>query len=146
MSPLHRAFTPDLDVATLYKILALRVDVFVVEQACPYRELDGRDLEPTTRQMWATEGDDVVATLRLLEEDGPIRYRIGRVCTRRDQRGKGLTDRLMRLALAEVGRAACVVESQSYLVGMYTKLGFIAQGAEYLVDGIPHIEMVRPGG
>ena len=43
---LHRAWAKDLDTATLYELLKLRVEVFVVEQACAYPELDGRDLLP----------------------------------------------------------------------------------------------------
>ncbi|NED64792.1 GNAT family N-acetyltransferase, partial [Streptomyces sp. SID10244] len=68
----------------LYQILRLRVDVFVVEQACPYPELDGRDLEPNTRQFWISDTEGcVIATLRLLTEppsaDGRPLLRIGRV-------------------------------------------------------------------
>lgn len=49
---LHRSWSADLDTATLYALLALRVEVFVVEQECPYRELDGTDLQPDTRHFW----------------------------------------------------------------------------------------------
>src|SRR5689334_11657896 len=61
----HAAPTAHLDAATLYRILALRTDVFVVEQHCPYPELDGRDLEPGTVHLWAARGRDVLATLRV---------------------------------------------------------------------------------
>ncbi|MER2093195.1 MAG: GNAT family N-acetyltransferase, partial [Saccharopolyspora rectivirgula] len=79
----HRAWTADLSAAQLYRILQLRVDVFVVEQRCPYPELDGRDMEETTRHFWIEEPDGrVVSCLRLLE-DGDV-FRIGRVCTAAD--------------------------------------------------------------
>jgi ElaA protein len=81
----HRAWAADLDARMLYELLRLRVDVFVVEQGCPYPELDGRDLEERTRHYWlgATgRRDPVLGCLRLLaESDGA--YRIGRLCTAR---------------------------------------------------------------
>src|SRR5215471_17288364 len=65
----RRAWAKDLDTATLYELLKLRVEVFVVEQATPYQELDGRDLLAETRHFWL-EGPDgeVICTLRLMEE------------------------------------------------------------------------------
>ncbi|MEO9328747.1 GNAT family N-acetyltransferase [Gordonia aurantiaca] len=153
-SVVHRSPAGDIDASTLYRILRLRVDVFVVEQACPYPELDGRDLEPTTRQFWITEDDDphgpVVSTLRLLEEpapaaDGGLVYRIGRACTDRAHRGRGLLAKLMTTALDEVGDRPCRIEAQAYLTEMYGKFGFVAEGEEYLEDGIPHVSMLRIG-
>ncbi|MFT4396327.1 GNAT family N-acetyltransferase [Gordonia lacunae] len=150
----HRALADDIDAATLYRILRLRVEVFVVEQACPYPELDGRDLEPTTRQFWITdengsdEAGSVLATLRLLEEpqtDGGQVFRIGRVCTERNHRGRGLVSTLMTAALDEVGDRPCRIEAQAYLTEMYGKFGFARDGEDYLEDGIPHVSMLRAG-
>ncbi|AZG44072.1 GNAT family N-acetyltransferase [Gordonia insulae] len=144
---LHHSPAAELDAATLYQILRLRIDVFVVEQACPYPELDGRDLEPSTRQFWVADDDGVIATLRLLTDpsaaDGATMYRIGRVCTERAHRGQGLTARLMTAALAEIGDHPCRIEAQAYLVEMYAKFGFVTEGEEYLEDGIPHVSMRR---
>ncbi|MFT4044287.1 MAG: GNAT family N-acetyltransferase [Gordonia sp. (in: high G+C Gram-positive bacteria)] len=146
---LHREWTADLDAATFYEILRLRVEVFVVEQSCPYPELDGRDLEPTTRQLWVSDADGaVIATLRLLEDGASEEYpmfRIGRVCTARSHRGHGYAARLIATALAEVGKHPCRIEAQSYLTGMYAQFGFVIDGDEYLEDGIPHVSMLRPG-
>src|SRR5919107_1715517 len=69
----------DLDTTTLYAILKLRCDVFVVEQKCFYADLDGRDAEPGTRHVWLSRGDDILAYLRILD-DGDAE-RIGRVVT-----------------------------------------------------------------
>lgn len=142
---LHREWAADLTPARLYALLRLRVDVFVVEQECPYPELDGRDLEPTTRHFWIgseTDPDVPVACLRLLEEpDGG--YRIGRVCTARDMRGRGLSRRLMEAALAEVGSAESVLDAQVYASGLYAAFGFRPVGEEFLEDGIPHVTMRR---
>lgn len=144
---LHRSWALDLDTATLYKILKLRVDVFVVEQSCPYAELDGRDLSQETRHLWLEEDGQVVCTLRLLEEhDDGKSFRIGRLCTERAHRGQGHTTRLLRTALAEVGSHACRIDAQTYLVDMYAKHGFAPEGPEYLLDGIPHVPMRRGGG
>lgn len=145
---LHRSWAADLDTTTLYELLRLRVDVFVVEQACPYPELDGRDVDAATRHLWVEASDGIVATLRLLGNapDGDdSAFRIGRVCTRRTHRGQGMARRLLEAALAEVGSHPCRVSAQTYLTGMYTAFGFRADGAEFLEDGIPHVSMLRPG-
>ena len=102
-----RSWAKDLDAPTLYELLKLRVGVFVVEQATPYPELDGRDLLAETRHFWLEQPDgQVISTLRLMEEHagGEKAFRIGRLCTKRSARGQGHTTRLMQAALAEVGR------------------------------------------
>lgn len=142
---LHREWAADLTPARLYALLRLRLDVFVIEQECPYPELDGRDLEQTTRHFWIgsdADPDLPVAYLRLLEEPGGG-YRIGRVCTAKDARGRGLSRRLMEAALAEVGSADSVLESQVQVAGLYAAFGFEQTGDEYVEDGIPHITMRR---
>jgi ElaA protein len=140
---LRREWAADLSTAQLYAVLRLRVEVFVVEQNCPYQELDGRDLEQSTRHFWVTgETDHPLAYLRLLED--PTEYRIGRVVTHPSIRGQGYSRRLMEAALADVGDAACVLESQVQAEGLYAAFGFVKSGEEYLEDGIPHIQMRRP--
>ncbi|MGW6727478.1 GNAT family N-acetyltransferase [Nocardia sp. NPDC055029] len=143
MSPVvvRRAWAADLDTATLYRLLKLRVDVFVVEQECAYPELDGHDLLPTTRHLWFEDDGEVIATLRLLEECDD--FRIGRVCTAVPARGRGYSARLLRAALAETGSATVRLDAQSYLVDMYATFGFSPDGEEFLDDGIPHIPMRR---
>lgn len=142
---LKRAWSADLDPATLYRLLRLRVEVFVVEQECAYPELDGRDLEPRTRHLWLDDDGSVVATLRLLEErvDGVGGFRIGRVCVARSARGHGCTTRLMQAALAETGTATVRLDAQSHLVDMYAKFGFVVVGPAYDDDGIMHVPMRR---
>jgi ElaA protein len=129
----------DLDLHTLYRLLQLRVDVFVVEQACPYRDLDGRDAEPETRHLWIEEGDEVVACLRLLD-DG-IDGRIGRVVTAPAQRGQGLAATLVREAVALAAPRPVVLDAQSHLTAWYGSLGFRVDGPEFMEDGIPHTPM-----
>ncbi|SIS10870.1 GNAT family N-acetyltransferase [Williamsia sterculiae] len=144
---LHRSWARDLDTTTLYDILQLRVDVFVVEQACPYAELDGKDLLGDTRHLWLEHDGRVICTLRLLEEHQQGKtFRIGRLCTERSERGQGHTTRLLQTALAEVGSDPCLIDAQTYLVDMYAKHGFAPEGPEYVLDGIPHVPMRRGGG
>jgi ElaA protein len=141
------AHTTDLDATMLYKILKLRVDVFVVEQACAYPELDGRDLEPGTRQLWIERSGDVVATLRILDEGAALR--IGRVATAADARSAGLAGRLMQRALTLAGDRVVVLDAQSYLARWYEGFGFVRDGDEFIEDGIAHVAMRRrptPGG
>ncbi|MEV6065752.1 GNAT family N-acetyltransferase [Nocardia sp. NPDC052001] len=143
---LKRSWAQDLDTSTLYKLLKLRVEVFVVEQKCAYPELDGLDLGPETRHFWLDDEGDVICTLRLLEEhdDGVKSFRIGRLCTTPAARGHGYTTRVLQAALAEAGSGATVrLNAQTYLVDMYTKHGFKIDGEEYIEDGIPHIPMRR---
>ncbi|AQT80740.1 GNAT family N-acetyltransferase [Mycolicibacterium litorale] len=145
---LRRSWAKDLDAATLYELLKLRVEVFVVEQACPYPELDGRDLLAETRHFWLEQPDNtVIATLRLMEEHtgGEKAFRIGRVCTQRAARGHGHTTRLLQAALADVGNDPCRINAQTYLADMYARHGFVVDGDEFVEDGIPHVPMLRPG-
>jgi ElaA protein len=140
---LRAATFAELDTATLYALLRLRVDVFVVEQRCPYPELDGRDLEPATRHLWLERDHAPVGYLRMLAEpDGTVR--IGRVVVARSARRAGLAGRLLAAALAEAGGRTCVLDAQSRLVGFYRGLGFTPTGPEFLDDGIPHVPMRRP--
>ena len=145
---LHRSWAKDLNTATLYELLKLRIEVFVVEQACPYPELDGRDLLTETRHFWiADQGGEVISTLRLMEEHagGQKAFRIGRLCTRRGARGHGHTTRLLQAALADVGDYPCRIDAQTYLEEMYARHGFVRAGDEFVEDGVPHVPMLRAG-
>jgi ElaA protein len=134
----------DLDPRTLYALLRLRVDVFVVEQKCPYPDLDGHDPEPATRHLWCERGGVPVAYLRIRHErDGTPR--IGRVAVAAAERGAGLAGRLMTAALAEIGDRPCVLDAQAHLVAFYARYGFTPTGPGYLDDGIPHVPMRREG-
>lgn len=133
----------ELDPRTAYLLWQLRESVFVVEQECPYPELDGRDLEPGTRHVWAEEGGRPVAYLRLLED--PDGVRIGRVLVAGDRRGRGLARALMDAALELVGDRPSQLAAQSYLARWYAGFGYGVSGEEFVEDGIPHVPMRRPG-
>jgi ElaA protein len=136
----HSAFG-DLDVTTLYAILKLRGDVFVVEQKCAYPDLDGRDTEPGTRHVWFSRDGAIHAYLRILD-DG-THQRIGRVVTAPGARGAGLAGRLVTEALRLIGDRPSVLDAQAHLAGFYARFGYEPTGPEFLEDGIPHIPMLR---
>jgi ElaA protein len=135
----------ELDAKTLYRLLQLRVDVFVVEQRCAYPELDGRDLEPGASQLWVERDGEVLGTLRVLTEPGG-QVRIGRVATASVARSQGLARALMLRALELAADQEVVLDAQTYLEAWYARFGFVRTGPEYVEDGIPHVPMrlVRP--
>ncbi len=133
----------ELTARQLHDLLALRIDVFVVEQNCPYREVDGHDLDPTTEHLWTADELGIASALRILE-DGSDR-RIGRVVTRADQRGNGAASALLSAALEHLGSTSIVLDAQSYLQEFYERFGFTVTGPEFVEDGIPHVPMRRPG-
>jgi ElaA protein len=131
----------ELNTGELVEILRLRIDVFVVEQGCPYPEIDGRDDEPATRHVWIDDSAGrPAAYLRLLDDDD-VR-RIGRVVTRPSSRGEGLAGRLVHHALA-TSEGPWVLDAQSHLARWYESFGFVQDGAEFLEDGISHVPMRR---
>ncbi|TFV48140.1 GNAT family N-acetyltransferase [Blastococcus sp. TF02A_35] len=138
---LRRAAFADLTPFEVYRLCRLRVDVFVVEQECPYPELDGRDLEPATEHLWLEDGDEVLATIRVLD-DGASRA-IGRVATAGSARGRGLAARLIEAALESYGDGPLTLGAQAHLEGWYERFGFRRSGPGYLEDGIPHVPMRR---
>ena len=141
----HVAPFDELSPATLYALLRLRVDVFVVEQECAYAELDGRDDEPGTRHLWISGADgDPRAYLRILR-DGDGTAHLGRVAVVLPYRGTGLAAQLMDAALAHIGDAPCELEAQVQVADFYTRWGFVVTGPQFDLDGIPHVPMRRPG-
>jgi ElaA protein len=139
----------EIDPTTLYRLLALRVDVFVVEQACAYSELDGRDVEPQARLVWAERDGEPISTLRLLiDPDGTAR--IGRVATAVAARSGGVAARLMDRALTLAEQFApgrdVVLDAQLRLFDWYRRFGFARDGADYEEDGIGHVPMRRSCG
>lgn len=122
-----------------YQIWRLRQDVFVVEQHCAYADLDGRDLERGTRHLVLVDGQQVVGTLRILD-DGTV-WRIGRVVLAKPSRGQGLADEMLRAALEATTDRDVVLDAQSPLAGWYAKHGFEVVGDEFVEDGIPHLPM-----
>lgn len=133
----------ELAPRALYTVLKLRVDVFVVEQQCPYPEIDGKDDDAL--HMRALDGGDLAGYLRVLPPvaDGPAR--IGRVVVAASHRGRKLGAELMQEAIAQCRRSFpdrdIELSAQSPLRSFYGAFGFGPVSAEYVEDGIPHIDM-----
>ena len=131
----------------MYRILALRADVFVVEQTCAYQDVDGKDEH--SFWVWAEdESGTVHATARLLPAG--ISYKessIGRVCTSMASRRTGLGKLLMEECLNQCeqiwGKQNITISAQQYLLKFYNELGFVEEGEMYLEDDIPHLKMKR---
>jgi ElaA protein len=139
----------DLSPARIHALFRLRVDVFVVEQACPYPEIDGRDPDAEHLLLETPDGT-LAACLRLLPPQGDGAPRLGRIATARDWRGGGLGGYLLKAGIAR----ACEqwpdrpveLSAQAHLQGFYAAHGFRPVSDIYDEDGIPHIDMRRPAG
>lgn len=133
----------DITAAELYPLLRLRVDVFVVEQDCPYPDLDGRDLLPDTLQVWAQEDGRVLGCIRVLGAGTP-EPTIGRVATAVPARGRGVAGALLEQGIVACGPAATIhLHAQAHLEQWYARYGFVRAGENYDEDGIPHVPMTR---
>jgi len=134
------AHLDELSSRTLLGILAVRQDVFVVEQRCAYADIDARDAEAQTVHLWIEDDDGrVVSTLRLLSE-GDSGHRIGRVATLPASRGRGYSSALLRRAI-ELSGPPIDLSAQAYLVEWYARFGFEVCGERWVEDGIEHAPM-----
>ncbi len=129
----------------LYEMLALRVEVFVIEQNCPYQEVDGKDKK--SRHLFALgESGKCLACLRLVKPGVSYKeWSIGRVVTTSSMRKTGLGIELMNQAMMyfkDLENPPVRISAQSHLQKFYEKFGFIKVSEEYLEDDIPHIEML----
>ncbi|MBS2939743.1 GNAT family N-acetyltransferase [Nocardioides sp. J2M5] len=131
----------ELAPRTAYDVWRLRQQVFVVEQDCPYPDLDGRDLEDTARHLVLLDDDRVVGTLRVLDDGGWAR--IGRVVVAPEARGRGLAATLMDEAVALVSGREVRLDAQTGLTAFYAGYGFEVSGPEFDEDGIMHVPMRR---
>jgi ElaA protein len=131
----------DLPPGTLYELLRLRAAVFVVEQDCPYQDLDGQDQAATHVLGWM--GERLVAYARVHDENGTPR--VGRVVTAADLRSVGLGHDILRASLDVIGDRPCFLHAQDHLRDFYAQHGFTPVGEIFDEDGIPHIRMDRAG-
>ncbi len=134
----------ELSKRELYEILKLRCAVFVVEQNCPYQDIDGRD-DFEGVHVFLEEDGEVLAYLRAYYPEGEQeQLRIGRVISAK--RGIGLGAKVVeagiRCAKEQLHAKRIYIEAQCYAVGFYEKFGFAICGEEFLEDGIPHVGMM----
>ena len=136
----------ELTVAELYELLALRERVFILEQTCLYNDLDG--LDDRCAHLWTRSADgSIAAYLRILPPG--LAYSepsLGRVIVAASTRGTGIGRDLMREGLsrarAKYGAVPIRIGAQAYLEKFYGDLGFRRASADYVEDGIAHLEMV----
>ena len=135
----------DLSLDEFHDIIQLREIVFVVEQDCPYLDVDGKDKDAL--HVFGKYEGNIVATTRILKPG--ISYdevAIGRVVTSPTLRGMGMGKQLMEESMKFVklhfGNVPVRISAQTYLLRYYKSFGFIETGEEYLEDNIPHFEML----
>lgn len=136
----------EFTVTELYSILKARIDVFVIEQNCPYPDLDNYDQKAV--HIWAEEKGEVLAYCRIFNKG--IKYdetSIGRVLTTEKARGKSLGKLLIQYAVETIENrfrtSEIRISAQDYLLRFYSGFGFEDTGNKYLEDDIPHTEMIR---
>tara|TARA_B100000809_G_C15125240_1_gene525971 strand:- start:1263 stop:1715 length:453 start_codon:yes stop_codon:yes gene_type:complete len=137
----------NLTVDEYFELLHLRVAVFVVEQDCPYQEVDEKDRQ-SFHLFGRSENGEVIAVTRVLPKG--VSYpeiSIGRVALKKEFRGQGIADTLMietfKFIEREYGNQPIRISAQEYLLNYYNKHGFVQVGDGYLEDDIPHVEMLR---
>lgn len=141
----------DLSLDELYELLRLRSQVFVIEQNCVYLDPDGKDRHPEAVHLLGRDGDGrLAAYLRILPAG--LSYpevSFGRVLTAASHRGQGLGGPMLEAALIEIERrwpgADIRIGAQAHLQGYYGRYGFAPASQVYDEDGIPHVDLLRPG-
>jgi ElaA protein len=138
----------ELSLNEFHDLIQLRINVFVVEQNCPYSELDGKDKK--SYHLIGRDGfGNIAATARILPKG--IGYEndvaIGRVVVGEDHRGLQLGHDLMKeckkFIAQEFGETSIRLSAQKHLENYYKQHDFTSTGKEYLEDGIPHVEMLN---
>ena len=135
-----------LTLEELYAILQLRAEVFIVEQNCPYQDLDNKDQKSFHLVGW--DDNLLAAYTRILPAGVSFEEAsIGRVVTSPKARGKGTGRELMEESIKKLydlfGEVSIRIGAQLYLKSFYVSLGFKPAGDVYLEDGIEHIEMLK---
>ncbi len=128
----------ELTLDELYEILKIRVNVFVVEQNCPYFEVD--DIDKMALHVYIEDNDGIQAYLRVYEDDG---VHIGRVLSLKRRQGLGtmVLKKGVEVATEKFDADKIIIEAQVYAKEMYEKVGFSKASDEFLMDDIPHIRM-----
>ncbi|KZY45079.1 GCN5 family acetyltransferase [Pseudoalteromonas shioyasakiensis] len=134
----------ELSKDELFAILRARVDVFVVEQTCPYPEIDEVDNNELTQHVFLFKGQQVAAYARCYKKSEQFSA-FGRVLVAKQFRGEGLASKLVQTAIDICKEhwpdKAIMIGAQCYLTGFYQQFGFENVGDDYLEDGIPHQDM-----
>jgi len=135
-----------LSLVEFHDIVALRIAVFIVEQNCPYQEVDGKDIE-AIHVIGRKNDGRVIATARILPKGiGYPEIAIGRVVTAKSIRHLKMGHKLMDVCMTYIKdkypNENVKLSAQSHLVNYYGKHEFQETGKHYLEDDIPHSEML----
>lgn len=134
---------PELTPSLLYQILKLRQDVFIIEQNCIYDDID--DIDPYCEHLCFLNGKELIGYSRLVPAGKKFQHpSIGRIIVSPQERGKSYGRQIIRKSLEILnaqGAEKTIIEAQSHLKDFYESEGFIKEGRDYDVDGIPHIKM-----
>lgn len=147
MTMQYRILTFDeLSTGLLYDILALRADVFVVEQNSPYMDIDG--LDALALHLCLFESKKLIGYARILPPGSKFEEAsVGRIVVDRTQRGKGLGRKLLKRGMEETNAyfpgAAIRIEAQYHLRHFYQSFGFVVDSDIYDWGGIDHVKMVN---
>jgi ElaA protein len=137
----------DLSLVQLQAMFALRQDVFIIEQDCPYPDIDGKDQQAFHLLAWLD--NQLVATLRVFESYHQYQNMasIGRICThqsiRKDGVGRVLVAKAIEFIEENYPNKSIQIGAQHYLKGFYEEFGFKRISDIYLEDGIEHILMLK---
>jgi ElaA protein len=136
----------ELTAYELYNIMQLRLEVFSVEQNCPYQDADNKDL--FCHHLMGMKNNKLVAYARIVPPGISFReISIGRVVNSPSVRGKGIGRLLMQKCLETArllyGQVSVKIGAQLYLKAFYESLGFRQASEIYLEDNIKHIEMLK---
>ena len=136
--------TAELTPQEVITIMRARVAVFVVEQNCPYQEVDAKD--ETARHVMLWQDGQLAAYTRIIPHDDGVHISFGRVLVVAQFRRQHLGRQIVAATIAEIQRLhpgrAIKIQAQDYLRQFYGSFGFTAVSAMYLEDGIPHVDMV----
>lgn len=136
----------ELTIHELYEVLALRAEVFVVEQDCVYQDIDGKDQKAI--HVLGYKNEKLVAYTRCFDQGIYFEEAsIGRVIVKQNERKYGYGHDIMKASIEEIEDRFKVttikISAQQYLTKFYESHQFKQIGEGYLEDGIPHIAMIR---
>lgn len=124
----------------LYEILKARAAVFVVEQNCPYQDLDNIDFKATHITLFCE--NEIVAYSRVFKSDDSDLWYIGRVLSTERNKHYGLHIMKKAIKVADsLGAKEIEIEAQCYAIPFYEKVGFQVSSDTFLLDGILHRRM-----
>lgn len=132
-----------LTTKELYEILKVRADVFIVEQNCPYQDMDDKDFK--AYHIYIKEDGEIKAYTRVLPQNVSFKEAsFGRVLTLERKKGYGeiLVKEAIKVAREKFGADKIKIGAQAHAKNFYKKYGFVEDSEEYILDYIYHLDMV----